>query len=419
MQALAPIIDQAIRGVRGPANALGVEIKLWDNAGPATLDVDAGQLARVLSKLLSNAVRFSPAGSTVALAISRTPGKLRISVADRGPGVPVALRPLIFQTASAEDVTHAGLPDGRRSGLGISRMIIENMGGTIGCVTSDSEGSTFFVEFPAADAGLDWVPAPPRDFGRRVLVCVEDPDTARLLEQMLVRHGFQVAVAHAAAQAKAALAAGSFDVVILDLLLRGQHGLSLLRELRDDHRTAGLPVVVISATIEQGALAVSGEFEAVDWLSKPAGAARLPAVVRRFLATCADRKPRVLCVGADADLRQLTGEACADSAAFDFAADLATARTKLADDEYSLVILELALPDGSGWELLPVLRQLVPLPPVVVLSEPDAGMDEWRGARAALVESRLVNYELVSRLKSMLKVPGSGPDGDDNGTRGT
>ena len=114
-------------------------------------------------------------------------------------------------------------------------------------------------------------------------------------------------------------------------------------------------------------------------------------------------KPRVLHIEDDADVRRIVAMAGHDQAMFDEAPTLAEARLKLALTRYHLVILDLTLPDGSGWDLLSMLRACDPQPPVLVFSARDITADEARQVAATLVKTHTSNEELMKTVRTLVQ----------------
>jgi PAS domain S-box-containing protein len=109
--------------------------------------VDAERYLQVMTNLLSNALKFAPADSEIEIGAQLRDGSVRVFVRDHGPGIPEDFRGRIFgKFAQAESVSnHKG---GTGLGLHISRELVEHMNGTMGFVTQEGLGTTFWVEFP-------------------------------------------------------------------------------------------------------------------------------------------------------------------------------------------------------------------------------------------------------------------------------
>lgn len=166
-QPLMPLIESAIRDNQGYADQNGVRLLLAHGAGAGAgagadsgagagavrVEVDAQRLQQVLANLLSNAAKFSPAGSEVRVTVARVESAVRVSVIDRGPGIPAEFRDRIFEKFSQADASDSRQKGGSGLGLAISRELLECMGGRIGFESTPGEGATFYFDLPIqADA---------------------------------------------------------------------------------------------------------------------------------------------------------------------------------------------------------------------------------------------------------------------------
>ncbi|MEM9595734.1 MAG: ATP-binding protein [Acidobacteriota bacterium] len=153
--ALGAVVDQAVEDNQGFASRFDVQLSRADDRADAVVRVDRQWLLQVLTNLLSNAVKHSPEGGTVDVSLVRRGGRVRVSVTDRGPGIPENLRDDIFQPFSKGQLT-ARAPEVGSTGLGLSiaRALVERMGGTLDFETEVGAGTTFFFELDAV-AGAD------------------------------------------------------------------------------------------------------------------------------------------------------------------------------------------------------------------------------------------------------------------------
>jgi CheY-like chemotaxis protein len=120
------------------------------------------------------------------------------------------------------------------------------------------------------------------------------------------------------------------------------------------------------------------------------------------MAGMAAGKPRILHVEDDLDIQRLSAAIAQDFATFEFAATLQEARALLRERKFALVLLDLSLRGGSGWDLLADIEALAPPPPVVVFSASD--FDRSRGARVAavLAKADTSNEQLLQTLQRVL-----------------
>ncbi|QOJ18110.1 MAG: HAMP domain-containing histidine kinase [Phycisphaeraceae bacterium] len=119
------------------------------------IETDAGKLQQILYNFLSNAIKFSPEGETVIIAAERVtraegaPG-VRLSVIDRGPGIPRDMQDIIFEKFRQVDASHTRTHQGVGLGLAICRELAELLGASLSLVSELGQGSTFSVEVPLA-----------------------------------------------------------------------------------------------------------------------------------------------------------------------------------------------------------------------------------------------------------------------------
>ncbi|MDX6411973.1 MAG: hypothetical protein QOE91_1489, partial [Gaiellaceae bacterium] len=130
-----------------------IDLKLKKGRGLPKVAADPGQLHQVLANLVDNAVKYSPGGGTIAVALEQRGDQLRFSVSDPGVGIPAAEQRRIFEKFYRldPDMTHG--VGGTGLGLYICRELVRRVGGRIWVESKEREGSTFIVELPIAPAG--------------------------------------------------------------------------------------------------------------------------------------------------------------------------------------------------------------------------------------------------------------------------
>jgi signal transduction histidine kinase len=142
---LAPLLEDAIEANQAYAGRFEVRIALDGEPPAAKVVADPDRLLQVLANLLGNAARFSPPGGTVRVRATRLAGVVRVSVSDRGPGIPEEFRARVFERFARADAS-SGRGEGSGLGLSISRAIVERLGGRIGFESEIGRGTTFHLE---------------------------------------------------------------------------------------------------------------------------------------------------------------------------------------------------------------------------------------------------------------------------------
>jgi PAS domain S-box-containing protein len=402
-QPLMPLVEQTLEAVRAYGEQYQVNFKLIERADGIQVRVDSGRLQQVLTNFLSNAAKFSPPGAQVEVAVRQHKNVVQVEVIDHGPGISAEFRSRIFQKFSQADSSDTREKGGTGLGLSISKEFIERMSGLIGFDSEEGRGAHFHFQLPVCQTQEITQQSVTSTLGApRLLVVEDDPDIATLLSMLLHRVGYQVDVAANGEVALNYLAHNEYAAMTLDLMLPDQGGAALIRRIRSQTETEALPIIVVSAFTEDGKLVINSEFNAIDWIEKPFEGSRLTAAVRRALPTQSVCKPRVLHVEDDADLHQIVATIGRDVADFDVANNLAEARANLALERYSLVVLDIGLPDGWGWELLTELKRLNPEPPVIVLSGSEMTQQQQDIVQSALVKTRIPNQDLLDTLKRLL-----------------
>lgn len=146
------LVHDAISANAGYAQTCAVRYELVRDAADAQVTVDSGRILQVLANLLSNAAKFSPEGMAVHIAIERKADRVRVSVRDRGPGVPADFQARVFQKFSQADSSDRRRKGGAGLGLAISKALIERMDGVIGFDSTPGQGAAFWFELPLAAA---------------------------------------------------------------------------------------------------------------------------------------------------------------------------------------------------------------------------------------------------------------------------
>lgn len=141
------LAQRSIDSVRGMAEEFGVGISLAAGA-PATVTGDLDRLIQVVVNLLSNAIKFSPRDGQIMVTAEPTGALARITVSDRGAGIPEAFRSRVFDKFAQADASDNRQRGGTGLGLAISREIAERHGGRLWFASIPGEGATFHLDLP-------------------------------------------------------------------------------------------------------------------------------------------------------------------------------------------------------------------------------------------------------------------------------
>jgi PAS domain S-box-containing protein len=151
-QPILPIAEGAVASMASLASRTGVTLACEAGPGAAALraSVDRDRITQVLANLLSNALKFSEAGTTVTTRVEACGGCARVSVADQGSGIPEAFRGRVFQRFAQADGTNSRRSGGTGLGLSICKAIVDQHGGTIRFDSVVGQGTTFTIKLPLA-----------------------------------------------------------------------------------------------------------------------------------------------------------------------------------------------------------------------------------------------------------------------------
>lgn len=389
--------------------ALGFEIDIASEC-PAVIETDLQRIEQILKNLLSNAFKFTDEGK-VTLAMSRTgDGQVAFGVTDTGIGIAPEQQKRIFEAFHQADGTISRKFGGTGLGLSISRELVRLLGGTIHIRSQEGKGSTFTVTLPLAyDPAIvaprapvgNAVPLAPAASAapsqptallpraiveddrampsdeRRILLVVEDDQTfAAILRDLAREMGFRSLVAGTAQDALNLAQQFMPSAIVLDVGLPDQSGLSVLDRLKRDVRTRHIPIHIVSGDdYTETALSLG----AVGYMLKPVQREQLVEVLHKLEAKLTQGVRRVLIVEDNEVQREAVAKLLTSHDVETVSAGTAAETLALLKDQtFDCMVLDLSLPDASGYSLLETISQddTHSFPPVIVYTGRVLSSDE-------------------------------------------
>lgn len=403
---LTPIIKQSLDENKGYGEKLDVKFKLIsESEKEIKVKIDEKRLLQVMSNLLSNAAKYSPTGEYVTVKIEQMTTHVRVSVHDNGNGIPDDFKSKIFSKFSQADSSDTRQKGGTGLGLNITKAIVLEHKGTIDFESNKELGTTFYFDLPLiVEKEIKDVQIINKDVSRPLILIVEDDqDVSKLLSIMLENEGYQFDQAYNYDEAIQKIHSNEYDAVTLDLMIPGGSGVSILRELRRHDKTKEIPVIVVSAVINEGRLEVEGDaLEMVDWLEKPINADKLIETIKSSFSAKANSVGSILHVEDDPDISSIVTSLLGDDFEVNNARTLLQAQKMLNESIFDLVLLDIGLPDGSGLDLLPLLKSKEQQIPVVIFSAQDVPEETASQVMATLVKSKTNNENLLKQIKQAI-----------------
>jgi HAMP domain-containing protein/CheY-like chemotaxis protein/signal transduction histidine kinase len=419
----ASLLEMIARPFRHEAEHrhLAFEIET-DPALMRSIMTDSKRLQQVLKNLLSNAFKFTEHGSVrllVSVAASgwsenhpvlgRAASVIAFSVSDTGIGIPADKQRIIFEAFQQADAGTSRKYGGTGLGLAISRELASLLGGEIQLRSVPGAGSTFTLYLPQTYVGPAtgvnlsdrWTAQPPsplqmtsvsvaehapepvpddrenlRPEDAVLLIVEDDPHYARVLCDLAHDKGFKVLVAARGSEALTLVREFHPSAVSLDVFLPDMLGWTVLNHLKQDPGTRHIPVQILTMDEDRQHGLSRGAF---SFVTKPTTREGLESAFSRIKEYAAPRLKRLLVVednpAEQISIRELLGH---DDIQVTVAATGAEALSALTEEAFDCMVLDLRLPDISGFEVLERLRDTPSLNdlPVVVFTGKDLSSEE-------------------------------------------
>lgn len=369
---------------------------------PPVIETDPMRLEQVLKNLIANAIKFTETGGVSVSVRPLADRRLAIAVTDTGIGIAEDQQRRIFEAFHQADSTISRRFGGTGLGLSISRELVRLLGGAIHLESRAGEGSTFTVVIPEAHdparpaahgpVALQGMPAPVpvpeaptavgavseeariveddrmrvSDQGRKLLIIEDDRTFATILRDLARELKFDALVAGTAQEALELARRFMPSAIVLDVGLPDQSGLSVLDRLKRDVRTRHIPVHIVSADDHADRALSLG---AIGYALKPVRREQLVEVLTSLEARISQNVRRVLIVEDNEIQREAVARLIGSHDVETVGAGTAAECLALLKDQvFDCMVLDLSLPDASGYSLLETISRdgAHPIPPVIV-----------------------------------------------------
>ncbi len=425
--ALAAALETVARGFEPLARERGLTFTYAVDAdAPERIETDAQRLGQILKNLLSNALKFTAAGGISVRVSAMSGDQVAFAVADSGIGIPQEHQEVIFEAFRQADGSTHRRYGGTGLGLSISRDLARLLGGDVTVRSEVGKGSIFTLRLPRSytgplvvesgrgSASLSATPHLERPFAdfapamlplepspavvlapplveddrarltvesRNILVVEDDVHFAAILRDLAHELDFLCIATHTAADALAAARRYKVHAVILDMNLPDRPGLQLLDELKHSPATRHVPVHVVSvADLTHQALSLG----AVGYALKPVRREQLVSAFQKLQSKLQQEVRRVLIVEDDERQRQSLQQLLTSEGVEICGVATATeGLERLEKTTYDCLVLDLSLPDLSGYEMLERMAETdaVSFPPVIVYTGRSLTRDEEQTLR--------------------------------------
>ncbi|MCJ2015142.1 response regulator [Methylobacterium sp. J-076] len=413
-------VEDMLRDVAGSVATLvgkkGNTLELQLAPGLDWMHSDLTKTRQVLFNFLSNAAKFTESG-TITLAASRTTdasavNQLSFSVTDTGIGMTAEQVSRLFRRFEQADASTTRNFGGTGLGLSLTRAFADLLAGTITVSSVPGQGSTFTFTVPATFVPpVDGQASPDPDIiadnevgGDVILVIDDDMDQLALTTRFLHREGFRVQTATNGRSGLDLARRLRPRAILLDVMMPGVDGWSVLSQIKADEMLAPIPVVMVTS-VDQRNLAAS--LGAADYMLKPVDWSRFGKIVNQFRLAETDRRGTVLLVEDEAMTRMAMRSTLEeDGWSVVEASNGEEGLQHAVDAKPDVVIVDLNMPIMDGFGFLEGVRTVPGCAdiPVIVLTGREFSADDrskLRGASQILNRGDLASASLAERLRGL------------------
>lgn len=390
----------ALRGMLRPLFLnQSVDLLFDDTSHLPRIYSDEGKISQILRNFISNALKFTEKGEVRVSAALAGDGQIEFTVSDTGIGIAQENLELIFRDFAQVDNPIQRRVKGTGLGLPLAKKLATILRGEVLVESTLNVGSKFTLRIPLrygeaaeqpAEAAAAWRPDPSL---LPVLVVEDSQDMLMMYERYLADSGFQLLPAHTTRQAEEALQQVVPRLIVLDIVLRSESSWAFLAKLKNDPRTAQIPVLVVSTIEDQ---AKGYHLGAAGYLLKPVTRQEFLREVNTL--TNRPRKLEVLIIDDDERDRYLLKQKIKSSSALVREASSGLEGFRAASEAPpDVIFLDIRMPGMNGFETLDLLKTEPKLKTVPVIIATSQVLSETERARLLAKAYAIVGKDPAGR----------------------
>ena len=407
------LVENVVENIMPLADEKQIRVKKFIPDNLPKIESDESRVVQILQNIVANAIKFTDEGS-VTIRIKKQNTDLNIRVTDTGIGITQTDLETIFEEFRQADGASTRKFEGTGLGLSIAYKAAKLLGGDIRVKSTIKKGSEFTVTLPMKYTGSQkqtrvfdrQIPnpgKPDRQTGRAILIVDDDPLDLADISSAFTAQGFDTLTADSGKKAVELAEKHLPFAITLDVIMPEMDGWEVLNRLKENPKTAGIPVIIISASDEQDTGFALG---AVGYVTKPVQKKDLIKEINNVYG----QPPSSVLVVDDDDIdrnrttRIITAEGITAYTATGGPSCLKFLKTRRPD----LLILDLVMPEMDGFELLERIKKNPDTAdiPVIVITAKDLNSEEKKRLEkqvcAILIKSDSNEDQMVAEIRTIL-----------------
>ena len=245
---LGPLVSGCLDTFRATGRTAGYQLDV--RLGGGWVEGDPTRIEQIATNLIDNALKYTPSGGSIGIAIDTVDGEVVLTVSDSGVGIPPDLLPHVFDVFVQGSISIDRSQGGLGIGLSLVRRLVELHGGSVSATsTGAGAGSKFEIRLPRGepDQAEDTPTGTVTASGKPTVLLIEDNDDGReMMATMLGSYGYPVLQARDGLEGVSMAGAELPDVALVDIGLPGIDGYEVARRLRKNAATHGIRLIAVT-----------------------------------------------------------------------------------------------------------------------------------------------------------------------------